>query len=59
MLKVTNHVRQCDGYGKVPIPQEVRQELEIREGCPFYIYFDKEKGQIILQKVGGKYNENY
>lgn len=58
MIKVTNHVRQCE-YGKVSIPHEVRKEIGIREGSPFYILYDKEKGQVILQKVsGGCKNEN-
>ncbi len=58
MIKVTNQIRQYD-WGKISLPKEVRQELDIRQGCPFHIMYDKEKGQIILQKVsGGCKNEN-
>ena len=58
MIKPTNQVRMCDEFGRVFLPNEVRRELCVLDGCPFEIYIDKEKGQIILQKVGGRYYED-
>ena len=58
MVKPTNQVRMCDALGRVFLPNVVRQELCVLDGCPFEIFIDKEKGQIILQKVGGRYYED-
>ena len=59
MIEATSQVRRCDDFGRVFLPISVRQELDILDGCPFEIFIDKEKGQVILQKVGGIRYENY
>lgn len=58
MVEDTNQIRKCDDFGRVHLPKEVRQTLKIEEGCNLKILMDTEKNQVILQKIGGKINEN-
>lgn len=47
-MKSTGIVRKVDNLGRVVIPKELRNTLNIQEGSPLEIYTDD--GQIILKK---------
>lgn len=47
-MKSTGIVRKVDNLGRIVIPKELRNTLNIQEGSPLEIYTDD--GQIILKK---------
>ena len=47
-MKATGMVRKVDELGRIVLPAEIRQTLEIQDKDPLEIYTDE--GRIILQK---------
>lgn len=47
-MKATGIVRKVDNLGRIVVPKELRNTLNIQEGSPLEIYTDD--GQIILKK---------
>ncbi len=46
----TGIIRRVDDLGRIVIPKTIRQELNIEEGEPLEIYFDRHNKQVIFQK---------
>ena len=53
-MKCTGIVRRIDGLGRVVIPKEIRNTLEIREGEPLEIFVDTEKQMVCFKKYRKK-----
>ena len=53
-MRSTGIIRRIDDLGRVVIPKEVRRFVGIREGDPFEIYVDKDRGIVCFQKVDTK-----
>ena len=49
-MKPTGIVRRIDDLGRIVIPKEFRRELQIREGDPLELYFDKGNKLVCFQK---------
>lgn len=49
-MKCTGIVRRTDDLGRVVIPKEIRNTLEIREGEPLEIFIDTENQMVCFQK---------
>ncbi|SDC46736.1 MULTISPECIES: AbrB/MazE/SpoVT family DNA-binding domain-containing protein [unclassified Candidatus Frackibacter] len=43
-------VREVDKLGRVVLPAELREKLDIESGEPLKIFIDETEGEIILQK---------
>lgn len=50
--KPTGIVRRIDDLGRVVIPSEIRNDIGIKEGCPFEI-FTLENGDVLFRKLEG------
>lgn len=49
-MKCTGIVRRIDDLGRIVIPKEIRNTLEIREGEPLEIFVDTEEQMVCFQK---------
>ena len=49
-MKCTGIVKRIDDIGRVYIPKEIRNTLEIREGEPLEIFVDTEEQMVCFQK---------
>lgn len=48
-MKKFGMIRRVDGVGRIAIPKEIKNLLEIEEGTPLEIYFN-EFGEIVMKK---------
>lgn len=53
-MKCTGMIRRVDDLGRVVIPKEIRNNLEIKEGEPLEIFADKENQTVCFQKYRNK-----
>ena len=49
-MKCTGIVRRVDDFGRIGIPKEIRNNLEIKEGEPLEIFVDTEEQMVCFQK---------
>lgn len=49
-MRATGIVRRLDDLGRIVIPKEIRQNLNIREGDPMEIFVDSEHNGIYFCK---------
>lgn len=54
-MNATGVVRRIDDLGRIVIPREVRQNMNIREGDPLEIFTTRD-GEIILKKYAPSIN---
>ena len=45
-LNPTGIIRRVDYLGRIAIPKEIREKLEIEEGEPLEIFIDKDGGVV-------------
>lgn len=46
-MKATGIVRRVDELGRIVIPKEIRNTLDIKEGDPLEIYLDNDRGIVM------------
>ena len=51
-MKSTGITRRIDDLGRVVVPKEIRQTLNIKEGEPLEISVDTSAGMVCFQKIG-------
>jgi len=51
-MKATGIVRKIDALGRIVIPKEIRNSMNIKDGDDdsFEIFFDPQKGEVLLRK---------
>lgn len=50
-MRATGFIRRVDDLGRVFIPKEVRDSLNIREGDPFEIFIDPNERTVCFKLV--------
>ena len=49
-MKSTTTIRRFDDLGRIVIPKEIRKAIGVGEGSPMEVYFDEQKGEIVLHR---------
>lgn len=49
-MKFLNIIRRVDDIGRIVIPQNIRKQLNIKEGDPFEVWVD-ENNNIVFKKT--------
>lgn len=49
-MKTTTAIRRFDDLGRIVIPKEIRKAVGVAEGTPMEVFYDEQKGTIVLQK---------
>lgn len=49
-MKFLNIIRRVDDIGRIVIPQNIRKQLNIKEGDPFEVWID-ENNNIVFKKT--------
>ena len=57
-MKATGIIRRIDDLGRLVVPKNIREQLNIEAGDAFEIFIDMNDGAVVFKKVNFSSNDN-